>query len=227
MEIWLDSTDLILIDKAQKMGVLSGVTTNPSIISRSELPLEEIIDEILKVQPNPVAVQVTAKDAKMIVEQGEAIHGFSDPLIVKIPVTEEGLKAINTLSRLDIPTMATAIFTAEQALLATKAGADYLAPYFSHMADAKRDPLTEIESMISFIDLYEFKTKIIGAAFKSVDQVVDCMELGIHGVTLKDELFSEFTKDHAQTLKHVQRFQEDWKKAKPSSLLSDIEESRV
>ena len=133
MDIWLDTTDIKTITLGSRLGILTGVTTNPSLIANSGLSLEENIDAILKCQSGPVTVQVTAVDHSGIIEQAETLREFSERIIVKIPVTQEGLKAMESLSHLRFPVMATAIVTPYQALFACHAGASFIAPYYSRI----------------------------------------------------------------------------------------------
>ncbi|MGE0197383.1 MAG: transaldolase family protein [Simkaniaceae bacterium] len=216
MEIWLDTTDIKTIQLGRKLGVLSGVTTNPSLISESGHNLEEVLKEILKAQSKPVTVQVTAPDHQTIVEQAETLRDYSERIIVKIPVTQEGLKAMTALSHLQFPIMATAIFSANQALFACRAGAKYLAPYYSRM----NMPLETLEGINFILDRYNFDAKMVVASLKSLEDIQDCLDFGVDAVTLKKELFEEFLADHPTTFESLDRFSRDWKKAKPSKLLS-------
>jgi transaldolase len=130
MEIWLDTAELDLVQTAKEMGILHGVTTNPSIIAKSKMGMEDLLEKLLQMQPGPVTAQVTAEEAPEMVKQGSSLRQFSNRIIVKVPVTTEGVKAIYGLKLLQIPVMATAVFDSNQVLLAAKAGAAYNAPYF-------------------------------------------------------------------------------------------------
>lgn len=215
MEIWLDTTDTKTIHLGHKLGILSGVTTNPSLISKSEKALEDVLKEILKVQSGPVTAQVTAPSHAEIIEQAETLREFSERIIVKIPVTQEGLQAMASLSHLHFPIMATAIFSASQALFACRAGAKYLAPYYSRMDT----PLETLENILFILERYGFDTKMVVASLHDLGEVQDCLELGVDAVTLKKDLFHEFIGEHPQTFEALERFSRDWKNAKPSKLL--------
>lgn len=218
MEIWLDSVDADTIRLGSKIGI-SGVTTNPSIIADSEKSLEDALEGVLKSHRGPVTAQVLADDAPTMIEQGETLRDFSERIIVKIPVTLEGLKAIAALNKLRFPVMATAIFTPLQALLACRAGADYLAPYFSRIEKEGSSAFEAIDTMLTLIEQYEFKTKVVVASLKTLEHICICLELGVHAVTLKEDLFEKLLTDHASTLKCLEQFTKDWKNAKPSRLL--------
>ena len=216
MEIWLDTTDCTTIELGHKMGILHGVTTNPSLILESGKNLETVLEEVLSHQNGPVTAQVTSPDHTTIVEQAENLREFDERVIPKIPVTQEGLKAMSALSHLHFPLMATTIFSPTQALLACQAGAQLIAPYFSHI----KNPIETLESILFMIERYTFESKVVVASFKTVEQVYECLELGVDAVTLKKEIFEQFIADQPNTFERLEQFSRDWKKAKPSNLLS-------
>lgn len=215
MNIWLDTTDIKTIILGSKLGILSGVTTNPSLIGKSGKNLEENLDKILKNQSGPVTAQVTAVDHANMIEQAETLREFSERIIIKIPVTQEGLKAINALSHLRFPVMATAIFTSYQALLACHAGARFIAPYYSRI----NSPLDTIEGILLTLDRYDFEAEIVVASIKTEEDLDDCFHLGVDAVTLKKELFEFLIADQSGTFEALDEFSKDWKKGKPSKLL--------
>jgi TalC/MipB family fructose-6-phosphate aldolase len=219
MEIWLNTVDIETIQKARKLGILSGIITNSAIIAHSGQSLEEVLRSLLKVQTELIAVQVTASNAQSIIEQAETLHDFSEKIIIKIPVTEEGLKAILSLSHLQIPTMATAVFTPIQTLLACKAGANYIVPYFSQIESEGRHPVEVLSNMIDVVEFYNFHAKIIAASLKTEDHFMCCLQVGVYGVTLDQEMFQLITKDAHMTLKSIETFAKKWETAKPSRLL--------
>lgn len=219
MEIWLDTADLDFIASAKQMGIIHGVTTNPSIIAKSKQSLEDVLEQILKIQDGPVTAQVTAETAEKMVHQGEVLFQFSPRLLVKIPVTYEGLKAIHLLTQKKIPTMATAVFDPSQVLLAARAGAAYIAPYFSAICEADLQGLELFKAMGKLLERYRYPSKLIAASLKSAEQVRECLDLGVHAVTLNPEVFTAFTGNHPETLKRLDRFGKDWKSAAPRKSL--------
>ena len=219
MDIWLDTTATPLIQYAFKLGILSGVTTNPSIIANSNKSPEEIIESLLHYQEGPITVQVVAEDVMDMVQQGQNLHAISNRIIIKVPATKNGLEAIRLLSRQGISTMATVIFTARQALMASLVGADYVALYINRIEQSGNDPWIILSSIIQMYDNYKIKTKILGASICSVEQVTKCAELGIYGVTLKDGIFQQLIADHPLTTECVSNFNEDWKKSTALSLV--------
>ncbi len=214
MQIWLDTVDLGLIQQAKAMGILYGVTTNPSIIAKSKLTLEENVEKILHLQKGPVTVQVTAEDSPGMIHQGEALFGFSNRIIVKVPVTPEGLKAIYALSQIGIPTMATAVFDANQVLLAASSGAVYIAPYYSRICEADIDGIEALKSMLRLLHRYNFSSKLLAASLKSAEQVRQCAEMGAHAVTLNEKVFHLFVEENPLTRQSIDRFAKDWTDAK-------------
>ena len=200
MEVWLDGTDLELIKRGSQLGVLHGVTTNPSIIAKSQNGLEETLVNISKNHQGPTAVQVVENRAEEIVDQAEMLYDRFEKIVVKIPLTQQGLKAMHSLSHLQLPMMATSIFTPFQALLACHAKASFLAPYYNHIQNAGMAPNATIDLMLRTIKTYAFDTRIVAASIHSLAQVTACLEIGVHAVTLKPALFYELITDHPLTL---------------------------
>lgn len=210
MEFWLDTIDLSVIEKATSMGLLHGVTTNPSLLSKSQNPLTTVVS-ILNVQNGPLAVQVTELETNEMVAQGKKLYQTSPRIIVKVPVTRNGWEAMHILSKENIPVMATAIFHPMQALLAARAGASYVAPYFTRMLKAGDNPLIQIEAMKKMCGHYKLPTKIIAANPKTVEQVRACAELGIEAVTIREDLFADLSDTHELTAHAVEQFLDEWK----------------
>lgn len=214
MEIWLDTADIELVKVATEMGILHGVTTNPSIIAKSKMGMEDLLEKLLEVQPGPVTAQVTSDNGAKMVEQGEALYQFSNRMVVKVPITKEGIKAIFALSSKKIPVMATAIFDTNQVLLAARAGATYIAPYFSSMCELDISGIEQFKSMLKLLERYRYPSKLIGASLKTSEQVRECAELGADAVTLNKEVFLSFIDNHPETMNRVEKFSKDWKMAK-------------
>lgn len=220
MEIWLDGVDPDLTKWGSKLGILHGVTTNPSIITESGKSLEEALSLILKSHHGPTAAQVVSTRAEDIVEQAETLRDHSERIIVKIPVTQQGLKAMHSLSHLQLPIMATSILTPLQLLLACHAGATFLVPYYGHIEETGVSPEKAIDSMLQTIETYGFEVELLAASFTSLDQVSKCLELGVDAVTLKPELFNELITDHPLTSSYVDKFTKAAKEGPPSRLIS-------
>ncbi len=205
MEIWLDTINLELVEKAAKMGVLHGVTTNPSILAKAAPHPLDALQMLLEVQKGPVTCQVVADEAKKMIEQGEMLYSISERIIVKIPVTKSGLEAIRYLHSYQIKTMATVVYHPRQALLASLAGAEYIALYFSRIQDAGQDALNTARQMLNL------PSKILAASLRTVEQIEQLSEINIDAITLKDPLFEAFTADHPLTLENIKSFQQEWR----------------
>jgi transaldolase len=219
MEIWLDTCEAEAIASANDFGIITGVTTNPSLLAEAREDPEKIIQAILDVQDGPVAVQITADESSEIIKRAHALRVFSDRIIIKIPVTQQGLIAMKSLSADQVPIMATTIFQVNQALLAALAGAEYIAPYVGRMLDAGIDAYESLRSMAAIYKRYAFNTKILAAALKTPEQIKACAEIGIEAVTLKPGLFNQFIAEDKNTLNSLKSFAEAWKESAHSTVL--------
>lgn len=221
MELWLDTLDADAISKARQLGLLHGVTTNPSLISASKKNLESVLEDLLDLQPGPVAVQLTSEFTAGQVMQAQRLFGFSRRLIIKVPVTKDGLQTIHELKKANIPAMATAIVHPRQALVAALAGATYLAPYVRGINDfVGLDPVSVLQQMQRILNNYSLPVKILAASLRSSDDVVLCAGLGIAAVTLKSVVFGELISEAEATRHFLDRFATDWLGAERSELLN-------
>lgn len=210
MEIWLDTANVELVVQANQLGFLEGVTTNPTILSEAQSHPNDIIQHLLYHQKGWVAVQVFATDYRGMYDQAKALALVSDRILVKIPVTYDGLQIIHELHKEGIPSLATAIFTPQQAFLAFKAGAAYIAPYLGRIADTGKSP-TQILSLMHAMKLrYKFPGKIMAAGIRNVDIVMACIDIGICAATLSGQVFTEFIQNQEGTLRALEKFACDW-----------------
>lgn len=210
MEIWLDTSNVNLAVYADGLGVLQGVTTNPTILSLSKACPQQLIGELLEAQKGLVAIQVLSNDIKEMCRQAKILSAFSNRILVKIPVTQNGIRTIYALNQEGIPTLATAIFELRQAFLAFKAGASYLAPYLGRIADTGKNPIQVISQMHSMKLHYGFNGKIMGAGIRELSVAIACIEMGICAITLSEKIFAEFVQDCEPTLLALEKFSEDW-----------------
>lgn len=214
MKIWLDTTNVNTVKTANKMGLLYGVTTNPALIAQSGEPMKKTLRLLLDAQDGPVTGQVIAHDVKGMVTEGKALHDVSDRIIVKVPVTQEGLEAMHLLSHKKIPVMATVVFHPYQALMAGLAGARYVAPYVSHIEKLGHNPLEFLQTMLTMYEKHEIETEILAASIKTIDQFTKCAEMGIPHITLKDDAFYQLIATDANTQERVNHFNSIWDQAK-------------
>lgn len=219
MEIWLDTTDIKTIIDAAERGLLHGVTTNPTLVSQSGKSLEDLLEQLLDIQDGPVAAQIVADTPSEIIRQAEMLTAHSPRVIVKVPVNHQGLKTIYHLTSRRIPVMATAIFDAEQALLALKAGAHYVAPYVGRMEESGNDVRTSLEIMQNMCYTFGYEGKIIAAGIRSRDFILYCAEHGIAAITINKEIYEAVTAERAETADAVDQFHRDWQSAEQSEII--------
>jgi transaldolase len=210
MELWLDTSNVNLVTNANGFGILQGVTTNPTILTQSKMCPQDLIYKLLEAQKGLVAIQVLAHNEEEICDQAKVLSAISDRILVKIPVTQNGIRAISALSQEGVLTLATAIFTLQQALLAFKAGASYLAPYLGRIADTGKNPIQVVSKMISLKKNYGFNGKIMGAGIRDLTTTMECIEIGICAITLSEKIFNEFVEDYEPTLLALEKFSKDW-----------------
>jgi TalC/MipB family fructose-6-phosphate aldolase len=220
MELWLDTTDIVLIKSANRLGILKGVTTNPTILSKADALPEEIIRRTFKEVPNCFfAVQVTNKTTSDMIEQAKRLFDLHQHIIIKIPVTPDGLRAINALKQDKIPCMATAIFESNQLLLAAMAGAEYAAPYLSHIENIKPGHAMEvIQEMLQIVSKQQYSIKLIAAAINSVDQISQCARLGVPAITLPGDEYQAFVAANPRTIESIDKFDSAWSQGQYTSL---------
>jgi transaldolase len=183
MEIWLDTADLELIGSAKQMGILHGVTMNPS---------KGVLEKLLSSQSGPVSVQLTTSSSPKMVDQARSFQAISPRILVEIPVTEEGLKAIHQLAGEKVPTVATGVLDLNQALLAARAGAFYIAPQFSRICEEDMDGIEIVKSMLRLLHRYQFSSKLMASSIGSTEQIKECVEMGAHAVVLNERVFRDF-----------------------------------
>lgn len=212
MKLFLDTAKVEDIKKANDMGVICGVTTNPSLIAKEGRDFKEVIKEITQIVDGPISgeVKATTVDAEGMIREGREIAGIHPNMVVKIPMTVEGLKAVKVLSQEGIKTNVTLIFTANQALLAARAGAAYVSPFLGRLDDINVrgvDLIREISEMFSVAGI---KAEIIAASIRNPIHVTDCALAGADIATIPYNVIEQMTK-HPLTDAGIKKFQEDYK----------------
>lgn len=210
MEFWLDTPNCEVIKEAYGLGILYGVTTNPALLAKVADPAKTI-KEILDIQQGPVAVQVIAQDAEGMIAEGRRYYAFSPRIIVKIPVISAGIRAIHTLSKAGIPTMGTVILDVRQALLGALAGAQYLAPYFSHIDKLTPPAIGIMEKMLNTLKIQGLTSKVLVASLQTSEQAMQCAEIGIPAMTLKDTVFQQMIETTGAVQSRLDTFDKEWK----------------
>ena len=210
MKFFLDTADVSAIKTINELGVVDGVTTNPTIISREGRDFETVIKEICQIVDGPVSAEVIGVTAEEMITEARDIAKWADNIVVKIPMTMEGLKAVNVLSKENIKTNVTLIFTVSQGLMAIKAGATFISPFVGRLEDIGTDAYQLISDLREIIDFYGFDTEIIAASIRNTVHVENVAKRGAHIATIPDAVFDKMSK-HPLTDSGLTQFMQDWK----------------
>ncbi len=211
MKFFIDTANIEEIKDANDMGMVDGVTTNPSFIAREEGEFIDIITEISKTVDGPVSAEVISLNYEGMVKEAKELARISDNIVVKIPMTTDGLKAVKTLSGLGIKTNVTLVFTALQALMAAKAGATYASPFVGRLDDLSEDGMTLIEEIVDIYENYGFETEVIVASIRNALHVKTSALMGAHVATIPHSVLSKLASHH-MTDKGIDAFMKDWEK---------------
>lgn len=212
MKFFIDTANLREIQSAAAMGVLDGVTTNPSLAAKESAPYRDILKEICKVVPGPVSAEVLATDTKGMLKEAEELLKIADNIVIKIPTILEGLPAIKTLHEQGAMTNATLVFTPMQALLVAKAGATFVSPFIGRLDDVSTDGMKLIEEIVRIYDNYEYETEVLVASVRHPMHVVEAALLGADVVTMPYGVIARLIQ-HPLTDIGLQKFLEDYRKA--------------
>ncbi|WFR57525.1 fructose-6-phosphate aldolase [Anaerocolumna sp. AGMB13025] len=212
MKFFIDTANVEDIKKANEMGVICGVTTNPSLIAKEGRNFVEVIKEIAAIVDGPISgeVKATTVDAKGMIEEGREIAKIHPNMVVKIPMTVEGLKATKVLSSEGIKTNVTLIFSANQALLAARAGATYVSPFLGRLDDISMPGIDLVRTIAEIFNIYGLDTEIIAASVRNPVHVTDCALAGADIATVPYSVIEQCTK-HPLTDQGIEKFQKDYK----------------
>lgn len=211
MKLFIDSANIKEIKEAVGLGVIDGVTTNPTLIAKENRPARELIKEICALVDGPVSAEVISLECKGMVEEAVRTSKIAKNIVIKIPLIKEGLKAVRKLSGLGIRTNVTLCFSPTQALLAAKAGADYISPFIGRLDDVSQTGMDLIRDIKQIYTNYSFKTEIIVASVRNPMHVVDAAKIGADIATVPFLVIEQLIK-HPLTDIGIQRFLEDYKK---------------
>lgn len=209
MKIFLDSVDLKQIQKYQDIGMIDGITTNPSLMSNSQYDLYETASKICNVVQGDVSIEVISSDLENMKKEGDKILAISPKIVVKLPMTWEGLQACRYFSTRGHKVNMTLCFSANQAFLAAKCGAYYISPFIGRLEDAGENGLELIRQIKTIYRNYNFKTEILAASIRSIDHVKEVLLTGADVVTLPAKILSELV-NHSLTDIGIKKFTEDW-----------------
>jgi len=210
MKFFIDTANVDEIRSAQEMGVLDGVTTNPTLISREKRPFLEIIKEICSIVDGPISAEVVSLDKDGMLKEARELAAIHENIVVKIPMLEDGIKAVKVLTSEGIKTNVTLVFSPMQALLAAKAGATFVSPFVGRLNDISLGGMELIEEILTIYRNYGYDTEIIVASIRHPMHVVDSAMLGAHVATIPYKVINQFTK-HPLTDIGIASFLEDWK----------------
>jgi transaldolase len=218
MKIFVDTADLDDIRELASWGIIDGITTNPTLVARSKRSFKEIIDEIFNIVDGPISVEVVSKKEKNMVKEAKNLVSKIDKkyqknIVIKIPMTPEGLKAVKTLKINKIKTNVTLVFSANQAILAAKAGATFVSPFIGRLDDIGQEGMQIIKEIVEIYYNYNIKTEVIVASIRHPIHVIEAAKLGADIATIPPEIIRKMIK-HPLTDVGIERFLTDWKKVK-------------
>jgi len=211
MKIFIDSGDIAEIKEAQSMGVIDGVTTNPSLLSKAGKPTKDVIAEICEIVDGPISAEVIAVEKDEILREGRELAKIHRNVVVKVPLIEEGLKAVRIFAEEGIATNVTLCFSASQALLAAKAGATFISPFVGRIDDAAGDGMELIQQIVTIYRNYDFDTQVLTASVRHPVHFVQAALIGSHVATLPLKVIKQLLK-HPLTDVGLAQFLADAKK---------------
>ncbi len=211
MKFFIDTANLDEIRKASEMGMVDGVTTNPSLIAKEGCDFEERIKEICQLVAGPVSAEVVSTDSEGMIREAEHLASLADNIVIKIPMTTEGLKATKSLGEKGIKTNVTLVFSPLQALLAAKAGATFVSPFVGRLDDISTDGMELIADIVQIYDNYGFDTEIIVASIRHPMHVLESAKMGADIATIPYKVIAQLAK-HPLTDIGLEKFLSDWEK---------------
>lgn len=212
MKFFIDTANIEEIKEANSMGMADGVTTNPTLIAREKGNFEDIIKEICKIVDGPISAEVISLDTEGMIKEARHLASIHKNIVVKIPMTIDGIKATRQLSEEGIKTNVTLIFSPLQALMAAKAGATYVSPFIGRLDDISNEGILLVEQIVEIFNNYAFETEVIVASVRNPLHVLDAALMGADIATIPFKVLSKFA-SHPLTDKGIKAFLDDWNKA--------------
>jgi transaldolase len=213
MKFFIDTANIEEIKEAASIGILDGVTTNPTLIAREEGHPTEILKQICQIVDGPISAEVVALDWEGMISEGTELAKIHDNIVVKIPITKEGLKAIKALTSDGIRTNVTLVFTALQALLAARAGASFVSPFVGRLDDISSAGMESVSEIVQVFGNYSIQTEVIVASIRNPVHVLDAALMGADIATIPFKVIEQLTK-HPLTDRGIENFLKDWEKVK-------------
>ena len=219
MKFFIDTANVDEIKEAADLGLIDGVTTNPSLMAKEKKPFRKILEEITAIVDGPISAEVISLDANGMIKEGKELSKIHKNIVVKLPMTKDGLKACRTLQGSGIRTNVTLVFSPLQALLAAKAGASFTSPFIGRLDDISHIGMELISQIMQIYTNYQFKTEVIVASVRNPLHVLDAARIGAPISTIPYKVLMEFTK-HPLTDIGIKKFAEDWEKAGAQKILA-------
>ena len=213
MKFFIDTANVDEIKEVASWGILDGVTTNPSLIAKEGRDFHEVVKEITEIVNGPISAEVVSEDAEGMLEEAKELVKIHDNIVIKLPMTKEGLKACSQLSKDGVHTNVTLVFSANQALMAAKAGATYVSPFLGRLDDISSDGITLIEDIVEIFNNYDIHTEIIAASIRHPLHVVRIAKAGADIGTIPYKVYEQMVK-HPLTDSGIEKFLEDWESVK-------------
>jgi transaldolase len=210
MKFFIDTANIDEIKQANELGLLDGVTTNPTLVSKEKKNFEQLIEEICKIVDGPVSAEVTSLEAEGMVKEARHLSKIAPNVVIKIPMITEGIKATKILSGENIKTNVTLVFSPLQALIAAKAGAAFVSPFIGRLDDISSVGMQIVEDIVTIYENYGFQTEIIVASIRNPIHVLDASLIGAHIATIPFNVLIRLT-EHPLTKIGLDKFMEDWK----------------
>lgn len=209
MKLFVDTANVDEIKKVNDMGVICGVTTNPSLIAREGRDFKEVVQEITTIVDGPISAEVISLEANKMVEEAKPLADMHKNIVIKIPMCAEGLKAVKKLTELGIKTNVTLIFSAAQALLAARAGATYVSPFLGRLDDIGTNGMILIEEISDIFEIHDIQTEIIAASIRNPIHVIDAARAGCDIATVPYKVIEQML-HHPLTDSGIEKFLKDW-----------------
>jgi transaldolase len=211
MQLFLDTANIDEIREAASWGVISGVTTNPILIAKERRDFRTVVKEISEVVPGPISAEVLSEKAEDMIPEARDLAKIAPNIVIKIPMTKEGLKAVKVLSKEGVKTNVTLVFSASQGLLASLAGATYISPFIGRLDDISNEGMEVVTDLVMLIENYGFDTKVIAASIRHPMHVVEAARASAHIATVPFKVLGQML-HHPLTDLGIKRFQDDWAK---------------
>lgn len=211
MKFFIDTANIAQIKDAWTLGVVDGVTTNPTLVAKEGKEFKGLLQEILQVVDGPVSAEVISLEAEGMVREGQELAAMAPNMVIKIPMTAQGLKAVKILSSQGIKTNVTLIFSLNQAIMAARAGATYISPFVGRLDDISQDGIALVSDIVDALTYYDLDTMVIAASIRHAIHVVEAIKAGAHYSTIPYDVLIQLTK-HPLTDQGIKRFLDDWSK---------------